>query len=215
MLTTTLQTIWAWLPKDDNGQAEDTHYWNSLLKGLGKTRRDNEPLTLLQILESCGMKCAVTTAIVFDDHPRAIRLYACYCARYVLNIFEETYPEEKAPRNAIEAAEKYAQGLGDEEDMHAASGRLEDWLNDSNDAPRHAASAANIATMPMGLCNSSAFLEGMLDRIFFDTRAALYFVWSIAGEAAEAKSIEVLRREFIRLCKLEGEYGEVDKLDNP
>ena len=41
---------------------------------------------------------------------RTARLFACDCAARVLPIYEKKYPKDDRPRNAIEAARKYAKG---------------------------------------------------------------------------------------------------------
>ena len=50
----------------------------------------------------------------------AIRLFACYCAKYSLDIFEREYPDDKRPREAIETAERFARGLATQEELDAA-----------------------------------------------------------------------------------------------
>jgi hypothetical protein len=47
-------------------------------------------------------------------------LAACACAETVLPIFENKYPDDKRPRNAIEAARKWACGKIDEKELHYA-----------------------------------------------------------------------------------------------
>jgi hypothetical protein len=43
-----------------------------------------------------------------DD--KALRLFTADCAEHVLHFFEDKYPDDKRPREAIEAARKYARG---------------------------------------------------------------------------------------------------------
>jgi len=51
---------------------------------------------------------------------RAARLFACDCAARVLRFYEEKYPEDKRPREAIRMARKYANGKVSIEDLRAA-----------------------------------------------------------------------------------------------
>ena len=151
MLTTTLKQIKSHRPC--------TPGWKRLLEHLGKTGADDEPLFLETILESNGLDDALWALRAIDGYQNAMRLYACYCAKYSLDIFEREYPDDKRPRQAIEVAERFARGDATPEDLAAA------WA-----AARDAA-------------------------------------WAAAGAAAGAD----FRCEFVRLCRLEGEYGEVEK----
>jgi hypothetical protein len=51
---------------------------------------------------------------------KTTRLFACYCARDVLPLFEDKYPDDKRPRVAIETAEQYAEGNATLEELDAA-----------------------------------------------------------------------------------------------
>ena len=66
---------------------------------------------------------------------KTARLFACYCARDTLPIFEKKYPNDNRPRVAIETAERYANGEATIEELNAA--RAAAWA-----AARDAASAA-------------------------------------------------------------------------
>ena len=67
---------------------------------------------------------------VWND--KTIRLFACYCARDVLPIFEREYPNDNRPRIAIETAERYA-------DSHATKDELIAAWDAARDAARDAA----------------------------------------------------------------------------
>ena len=47
------------------------------------------------------------TVVRFMSHKQKV-LYACFAVRGVLKHFEKTYPKDKRPREAIEAAERWA-----------------------------------------------------------------------------------------------------------
>ena len=66
---------------------------------------------------------------------KTARLFACYCARDVLPIFEKEYPNDNRLRVAIETAERYVNGEADENELGAA------WAV-AGDAARSAAGAA-------------------------------------------------------------------------
>ena len=264
MLTTTLQTIWNLLPKDEDGKVKNevpkfyedglegvtTLYWNGLLEGLGKTGPDDEPVTLLRILERCGMQCAINTT-AFPGHSRPLRLYACYCVRVRLNWQDETYEwDEKDKKEsepyllAIEAVEKYTRGKGSADAMADALFRAEEYLKEQGYCGN---GLLDLARLVATRGDDPSFGD-MLPKAYYKAMESLnapdfngfyrknewYLpidaAWNLANEAAAAKlredmfqtvlqkanhGLEDLRREFIRLCKLEGEYGEVDTLDNP
>ena len=84
--------------------------WTKLLKSLGKTHADDEPLALEHILDSNGLEDALWALRAVKGHDKEIRLFACQCASLVLPIFEKQYPGDDRPRKAIEAAEAFALG---------------------------------------------------------------------------------------------------------
>jgi len=69
---------------------------------------------------------------------KTARLFACWCARDVLPLFEDKYPDDKRPRVAIETAEQYAEGNSTLEELAAS------W-NASSAASWNASSAASWA----------------------------------------------------------------------
>ena len=79
--------------------------WKKLLKSLGKRESDDEPLSILTILESNGLDDALWALRAVEGHDREIRLYAVWCARQVQHLM--TDPRSVA---AIDAAEAYANG---------------------------------------------------------------------------------------------------------
>ena len=54
-----------------------------------------------------------------DD--KSLKLFSVACARRVLPIFEERYPNDHRPRNAIEVAERFALGQASEAELEAAA----------------------------------------------------------------------------------------------
>ena len=128
--------------------------WATLLASLNKASADDESLTLLSILDSNGIKDAIWALRAVDSkYDNAIRLFACFCAKYSLDIFENEFPDDKRPRQAIETAERFAYGQATKDELAAAEA------------------------------------------------------------AAEAAAWEHFKSEFIRLCRLEGKYGEVIHAD--
>jgi hypothetical protein len=57
--------------------------WGKLLRHLGKTQADDEPLALVTILDSNGLDDALWCLRACDGIDREARLYAVWCARQV------------------------------------------------------------------------------------------------------------------------------------
>ena len=81
--------------------------WKKLLANLGKSKADDETLSLMSILKSNGIEDAIWALKCFD--------YLDYClfladiAESVLHIYEKKN-ESKAPREAIQAIRDYKAG---------------------------------------------------------------------------------------------------------
>lgn len=89
--------------------------WNKLLKHLGKTQADDEPLSFATILESNGLDDALWCTRAAPEYDREWRLYAVWCARQVEHLL--TNPRSKT---AIDVAEKFANGQATEDELMAA-----------------------------------------------------------------------------------------------
>jgi hypothetical protein len=96
MTMTTLNAIRAASPCHDG--------WAKLLKHLGKTYADDEPLPLLTVLDSNGLDDALWVLDNTKCDPRLARHFGAWCAEQVLPIFEAAYPNDMRPRNAIAVA---------------------------------------------------------------------------------------------------------------
>ena len=79
--------------------------WNKLLRGLGKTAADNEPLSISTILDINGLDDALWCLRAVAGHDREIRLYAVWCARRVQHLMSD-------PRSiaVLDVAERCARG---------------------------------------------------------------------------------------------------------
>lgn len=83
--------------------------WEKLLGTLGKTKADDEPLSLPTILDSNGLDDALWCARAFKGHDRDFRLFGVWAARQVQHLMTD-------PRslNALDVAEQFANGLCDD-----------------------------------------------------------------------------------------------------
>ena len=107
--------------------------WAKLLRYLGKTQADDEPVSLLAILDSNGLADALWCLRAVDGHQREMRLYALWCARQVLHLLHD--PRSLA---ALDVAERHVNGEAADADLDAA--RAAAW--DAADAARGAAWSA-------------------------------------------------------------------------
>ena len=95
--------------------------WEKLLKSLGKTKADDDPLTFGQIAKSNGVYDAFWCLRALPKDKQYIaRLIAADIAERVLPIFEKEYPNDRRPREAIKASRDFALGKIDEEARAAA-----------------------------------------------------------------------------------------------
>lgn len=96
MFYTTLRRIREYVPCSEG--------WEQLLKYLGKTKADDEPLPLLSILDSNGLDDAIWALRAIDDCPE-IRLFAVRCVRQVQHLLTDS-----RSLDALDIAERYAIG---------------------------------------------------------------------------------------------------------
>lgn len=90
--------------------------WHALMHYLGKTKADDEPLSLKTILDANGLDDALWCLSTIKGHDREIRLYAVWCARQMQYLMID-------PRSisALNVAERYARGKASAEELSAAS----------------------------------------------------------------------------------------------
>jgi hypothetical protein len=88
-----------------------------LLRSLGKTQPDDEPLPLVAILDSngIGIDDAAWCLLVVEGHDKEIRLFAVTCAREVQHLMKDPRSVE-----ALDVAERYAHGNATKEELKQA-----------------------------------------------------------------------------------------------
>ena len=91
--TTTLNRIRAASPCEDG--------WAKLLKHLGKTKADDEPLDLLTVLDSNGLDDALWVLSYAMPDDRLERHFQAWCVEQVLHIFEAERPNDSRVRDQI------------------------------------------------------------------------------------------------------------------
>jgi hypothetical protein len=89
--------------------------WKTLLKSLGKTKADDEPLPFEAILDSNGMDDALWCLLVLNGMEGQIRLLACDFAETALRFTTDSRAAE-----AIRVARLYAAGKATDAELSAA-----------------------------------------------------------------------------------------------
>jgi len=196
-MKTTLNKIWEHGPCTDGRE--------KLLKYLGKSGPDDEPLPILIGLESNGLDDTLWALRAVEKCDREIRLYACKCACRVLHIFEAAYPDDLRPRQAIETAALYAEGLATEEERSAAWATARDaaWAAAGDAAWAAAWAAARDATR--AAAGAAAWAAAGATARDAAWAAAGDAAWAAARDAAWAER-EYQKKEFIKMCKMGKNY---------
>ena len=202
MTYTTLNAIRQHSPCEDG--------WQKLLKYLGKTKADDEPLSLITILDSNGFNDALWCLKALPSElQNKIILLGCLYAERVLPIWEKYYPEDKRPHIAIETARKYTRGEATLTELEAAWAAADDaWA--AADAARPPATWTARAAATLAAANAAraatdaarAARAATWDATWDATWAA---TWDIA-RAAEREAQEKLFREYWKIEKIEEDY---------
>ena len=130
-------------------------------------RGDDDPISLLEVLESNGvLDAAWAFRATVEDSDREARLFACLCAESVLPIYEKTHPGDERPRKAIEVARRFASGEATRKELAAA--RDAAWAAASAAAfaardARAAARDARAAAWDAELARQEEFLRQVLE----------------------------------------------------
>ena len=120
--------------------------WQKLLKHLGKTKADDEPLKFSTVLKSNGVDDAYWCLRALpEEHHSKLRLLVCDCAERVLPIFERALPNDSRPRDCIETARKFTNNEATKEELAAARDAARAATRDAGDAAWAAAWAARAA----------------------------------------------------------------------
>jgi hypothetical protein len=178
MIYTTLNKIRAQGPCADG--------WAKLLRHLGKTQADDEPLALVTILDSNGLDDALWCLRACDGIDREARLYAVWCVRQVQHLLTD-------PRSltALDVAERYAEGEATDKELTAAWAAA--W-----DAERAAAGAAATRAAAWAAALAAAWAAALAVAMAAATRAVAWaaaraVAMAAAGAAARAVARAVAR----------------------
>ena len=185
-MKTTLNKIRAHSPCTDG--------WEKLLKNLGKTKADDDPLALTAILESNGLDDALWCLRAVDGHEREMRLFAVECARGVQHLMTD-----KRGLDALDVAERFANGLATQTELAAADAAwAAAWT--AADAAADAADAAWAAAWTAAdaaRAASWASARDAADASWASAKAAAGAAAAAAGDAAWDAQANL----FILMCE--------------
>ena len=185
-MKTTLNKIRAHSPCTDG--------WEKLLKNLGKTKADDDPLALTAILESNGIDDALWCLRAVDGHEREMRLFAVDCARSVQQLMTD-----KLSLDALDVAERFANGLATQTELAAADAAwAAAWT--AADAAADAADAAWAAAWTAAdaaRAASWASARDAADASWASAKAAAGAAAAAAGDAAWDAQANL----FILMCE--------------
>lgn len=131
--------------------------WKILLNNLDKKKADDEPLSIIKILDSNGLDDALWCLQSVKDQDKTIRLYAVWCARQVQYLMTD-------PRSisALDISERFAYGLATRWELNSA------WEN-----------ARSVKGSDVGCASASRRVAAMVE-----WAAANAATWAAAGVAA-------------------------------
>ncbi|MCK5504234.1 MAG: hypothetical protein KAJ10_03685 [Thermodesulfovibrionia bacterium] len=118
MIHTTLNKIKKHSPCKDG--------WEKLLKHLGKTKADDEPLPFSVIFESNGLNDALWCCRTSPEHHKEWRTLALWCARQVEHLMTD-----KRSKDCLIVVEKYINSEATDEELAAARAAAEDATEDA------------------------------------------------------------------------------------
>lgn len=114
--------------------------WQKLLTYLGKTKADDEPLSIATIIDSNGIDDALWCLRVVEGRDKEIRLYAVWCARQVQHLLKD-----QRSLDALDVAERFANGEATGDELEAAWNDAWYAVCDADSAARSVAWAARSA----------------------------------------------------------------------
>ena len=172
--------------------------WKTLLKGLGKSREDDEPLPLSRILEINGLEDTLWCLRAVDGFESEKRLLAVAYAREVQHLMTDPRAIE-----SLDVAERYAKGQATANELYAARNSAWAGQRATSNIARYAEEAAEAtlrevpgspwtvwAPWDAARCARAAMREAA-----WAERASLAAAGSLAWEEAWASRVTVLEAE--------------------
>ena len=187
-MKTTLNKIRAYSPC--------TSGWEKLLTYLGKTKADDEPLSIATILDSNGLSDALWCLRAVEGYDREIRLYAVWCARQVQHLMTD-----QRSIDALDVAERYANGEATDAELAGALDAAWAAADAARGAARAAASDAAYAAMDAASAARAAARDAAWDAARDAARAAAEAAAEGAAWAADTRQ-EMKQRQEAKLRRI-------------
>jgi hypothetical protein len=184
--------------------------WAELLKSLGKTKADDEPLLLSVILDSNGLDDTLWVLRAVTNHDREIRLFAVWCARQVQHLMTD-----RRSIDALDVAEQFAKGEVTEEQLSDAWSAAESAAKSARAAADSTAKSARAtAAAAWSAADSATWAAWYAESAESAARAAAWpaaraatwaATWTAAESAAESAAASAQKEELLRIIS-GGEY---------
>ena len=168
--------------------------WQKLLIYLGKTKADDEEISILTILDSNGLQDAIWCLRAVAGRDREIRLFAVWCVRQVQHLMTD-----QRSLDALDVAERYANGEATEAELTAAEAAAAAAAGTAARAAMAAASDAAMAAWSAARAAAEAAWWAAAAAAGTAARAA-----ADACEAAGTTRDEMIQRqadELRRICE--------------
>ncbi len=160
--------------------------WGKLLRALGKTRADDDPLSIIAILDSNGLEDALWCLRAVQGRDREIRLYAVWCARQTEDLITD-----RRSKDALDVAARHAHSLATDEELAAASAAARVAASASAGAATR--SAAWAARWAAAWAAASATARGAAGAAM---DAAAWAAVPAAARAAQEKELRLICAHF-------------------
>ena len=152
--------------------------WKKLLKNLGKTTADDEPLPFGVILDSNGLEDALWCCYTAPEHNRVWRLFAVWCARQVQRLMTD-----QRSLDALDVAERHANGQATDEELSTAWAAAREAWAATETAARETALAAVLATRDAAGAAGAAARDAESTAAGDAAREAAWEALAAAGDA--------------------------------
>ena len=156
-----------------------TDGWETLLKHLGKTKPDDEPLSLLTILDSNGFDYALWCFRAVEGFKKEKQLLAITYAREVEHLMSDE------SKKSLDVFERYANGLATQEEFDAAREAARD-ADAAAAAAARAAAWADAADAAAAHASWAAAVVACADAVYDAAASAADAARAAAAWAAEA-----------------------------
>lgn len=175
--------------------------WEKLLTYLGKTKADDEPISIATIIDSNGLSDAIWCLRAVDGKEKEIRLFAVWCARQVQHLMKD-----QRSLDALDIAEKFANGEATKEELKDASSAANAALDSAAwDADRAAPWAAMVAAGAAMVAAGASAGDAALDSAAGAADAADAAAWAATRGVSVADAWDRMRArqeaEIRRICE--------------